>query len=160
VGGCWEAVWGHGPRAYLSINKEIWAVLCHSRHSDGAGSPIRGDVDWCHPPYQDGWVDHCSLGGRVFHPAIRAQALTHWNLLGGCCGWATHRVPGASGAVLVPRKIWREDLTWSLGCLSAESHWLTAWRRPSVSFGQSRWRVGRQTSSSRPCGALPLGSGT
>jgi hypothetical protein len=33
----------------------------HSRRSDGARSPVRGDVECCRLPYQDGRATHCAL---------------------------------------------------------------------------------------------------
>jgi hypothetical protein len=49
-------------------------MLGLSQSSKGEGSPVRGNADCCHLPYQDSRAAHRAPGGVVFHRAIHDQA--------------------------------------------------------------------------------------
>jgi hypothetical protein len=49
-------------------------MLGLSRSSKGEGSPVRGNADCCHLPYQDSRAARRAPGGVVFHRAIHDRA--------------------------------------------------------------------------------------
>jgi hypothetical protein len=53
----------------------------HSWPFPGAGTPIRGDAECCHPPYRDGYAPCRASGRGVLHHVVHARAKqTHRNI--------------------------------------------------------------------------------